>query len=157
MHAAPCTLRTSIGLGGVQMKRAVMLCCVMLVAAVHPAGAANAHHSPGYDNLLPNGRYPTSQYPCEGGPLEAGRLCQTDNNQLTAYRGTTLTQTARSNIYTALNSWYNPTDLDVIYETTAVTSGQAETDIMYGVTSSPWSSPRTWCAWRAPGDPVGAG
>jgi hypothetical protein len=63
--------------------------------------------------------------------LDGGHFCRTDNAALTVYRGTGLSSTGRANIAWTLNNSWNTTDLNVSYHSSPVTSGGAETDIVY--------------------------
>lgn len=106
--------------------RAAILAAVWSVVAL-PATAGYADHGP--NNMMPTNDVSV----CTD---IASTPCRTDNAQLTVYRGATLSTESKSDVFTGTNSWYNPTDLDVSYVSTAVTSGDAETDLLYGISNS---------------------
>lgn len=93
---------------------------------------------------------PTATYDvlCSSSAPYTGPQCQTDNETLTVFRGSTLSAAASSNITTALNSWYDVTTLNVVYEVSQVTTGTSQTDITYGINGSvpPPSQGYTYCA-----------
>ena len=114
---------------------------LVAVLAVAPAAAALGSH---VDSM-----YFTLNYApgCTDGSPGSG-FCQTDNATLVVHRGGNLTQTGKDNIAWTLNNSWDTTDLNVSYDSTPVTSGSAETDIMYTV--NPGVVPGTldgitWC------------
>ncbi len=86
--------------------------------------SAKADHGP--DSI-----YPTSSLGAciDGGIGDA--FCLSDNSTLTVFREASIGATGRTNIASALNNQFNPTDLTVSYDTSASYSGSAETDIIY--------------------------
>lgn len=82
-----------------------------------------------------DGLVPTSNYNFSNCSTSTPVVCQTDNTEVTIFRGSTLSAAASSNITTALNSWYDITDLNVYYGVGYTTNG-SPTDIAYGISSS---------------------
>ncbi len=82
-----------------------------------------------------DGLVPTSNYPFSACSTSTPVVCQTDNTELTVFRGSTLSAAASNNITTALNSWYDITDLNVQYGVGYTTNG-SPTDVAYGISGS---------------------
>lgn len=81
-----------------------------------------------FDNMYPTAN---TSWSCTDGSIGDG-FCRTDNSTLTVWVGSpTLSPSDVSNIQLALNNSYAATDLSITYQSTPVTSGSAETDIMY--------------------------
>ncbi|MEV6166021.1 hypothetical protein AB0L71_29735 [Streptomyces sp. NPDC052052] len=78
------------------------------------------------DNMYPTAN---ANWNCWDGTHTNGLMCQTDNSALTAYVGSSLTSTGRSNVRAAM-SGLNSTDLSVSYHSSPVKTGDSETDII---------------------------
>lgn len=100
---------------------------VVAVAAATAGPAAGTHGT--FDGMVPTANYNVN---CS---TSTPTVCQTDNADMTIFRGSTLSATASSNITTALNSWYDITDLNVQYGVGYTTNG-ANTDVVYGISGS---------------------
>lgn len=77
--------------------------------------------------------YPTGAYDvaCHDSAVSEGFFCQTDNSTLTVFRESSLNTYGKASIAATLNGSYAGTDLTVSFSSSAVTSGSAETDIIY--------------------------
>lgn len=78
--------------------------------------------------------YPTANYKpvCFDGSRTSGTFCQTDNSSLTVYRGSSsLTDDNKHSIGLTLNDSYAGTDFTVTFQSSPVTTGSSETDIVY--------------------------
>lgn len=81
-----------------------------------------------FTNMFPNAN---ANYTCVDGNI-GGRSCRTDNSTLTVFIESTITGTSKTNLQNALNlSYNNGTNLSVSYVNPPVTSGSAETDIIF--------------------------
>lgn len=94
-----------------------------------------------YDSMYRTGN---SDWNCTDG---LRKFCQTDNATLTVHRGSSLSSAGKENIRATLDDSYNTTALNVSYHSDPVTSGSAETDIMYRVAPSDVPSGAVGIAW----------
>lgn len=99
---------------------------IALTAAVALA-AATAAFGVHVDSMFKTANYNPD---CRDGTI-GDPFCQTDNDFLTVFRQASLGSTGRTNIASALNGEYAPTDLTVSFVSTPSYSGSAETDIIY--------------------------
>jgi hypothetical protein len=123
---------------------AVVLACVLGggVAGIAYAVTLNP------DDLVPTGG--SHDHSCNKGEVGSADPCQTDNTTLTYYMDSNgdylLEQVDRNVVTSVLSSMYNPTDLNVSYDSSPSFSGGAETDIVYQEGSVPGSdNGYTWC------------
>ncbi len=107
-----------------RLRRRLGALALGAAAALVVTTAAFAIH---VDNMFKTANYNPD---CRDGTI-GDPFCQTDNDFLTVFRQSSLTATGRSNIASALNNEYVPTDLSVSYVSTPSYSGSAETDIIY--------------------------
>ncbi len=107
--------------------------------AAYAVNANNMVGNPNYDNACVN-----------GGPNGGGTVCRTDNAGWTFYMDSSgefeLEVEDRQAVNYAMNSQYDPTDLNVSYDNSPTFSGSAETDLIWqeGAIGT-GSDGVTWC------------
>jgi hypothetical protein len=112
------------------------------------APAATSANAEAWDNMYPTGTMNYINYPCSDTTIGNGHPCNTDNATLTIFRESSLDASGKTNIKSALDAEYQPTDLTVSYVATPEYSGGAETDIIYqnrGSAVPAGSYAVTWC------------
>jgi hypothetical protein len=80
-------------------------------------------------------------------------FCQTDNNSLTYGFESTLNSSQRTFVTSVIYNHFDPTDLNVSYQSTISYTGSSETDIVYQTGSIPSGYiGATWCDDSSPGN-----
>ena len=121
---------------------------VLLFAALIGSGMAGVAWAVNVNNMVGNANY---DHACdEGGPDGGGRVCRTDNAGVSYYMDSVgdfeLETVDRDSVRYVMANDYNPTDLNVSYDSSPAFSGDAETDIIYQEgTVSGSADGRTWC------------
>lgn len=110
---------------GLRLPRRRLVAVATTVITLTAAPAALAVH---VDSMFPTNNY---SYNCPDDSFGSLRFCQTDNDDLTVWRQSSLSLTGKSNIKSSLDNEFAPTDLSVIYVSEPSYSGGAETDIIY--------------------------
>lgn len=100
----------------------VIAACALLASTTASAAGTS------FDNMFPTQAGQT----CSSGLLP----CQTDNYSLTVYAQSSVDSSTWAEIKFVLDVQYNPTDLNVIFASTPVYTGSAETDIIYRIDAS---------------------
>lgn len=99
--------------------------------------------------------YPTedADWRCYDGDSNIGLFCRTDNSTLTVFLDhPTMGNQDKNGVRATLDNSYNTTELNVQYVSTPVTSGSAETDIIYRKNSTglgPQTLAKTFCEDKA--------
>lgn len=121
------------------MPRVAGLLFVVGLSTALPSAAFAA------DNMYPTGN---ARWTCFDGDFGYGRICQTDNKALTVYMQDSVSAARKTTITNMLGKEFAPTNLSVSHKSSGTYSGDAETDLIYQVSSSGFSGTtigRTWC------------
>lgn len=119
----------------------------LVVSALLLFGAALAAEPTARAEIF-NNMYPTATIPANCQDGDVGNLfCRTDNATLTYFAESSIGAIGRSNIVDVMVDQFDPTDLDVSYDSTPSYTGSAETDVIYQSSSviPPQLVGITWC------------